>query len=142
MNLNTFDVLLLFMLLIIIFSRKITFEFKKKNKRCEIPKDIILRATEEITKGTKIKATANKYDIPRSNLQRYLKQGTVKDVSSKFIRVSCQIFAEDEEAKLSEYLITSSELNYRPSKVQTRQLTYDYACAIHKKYQKIGLKIK
>ncbi|CAB3251788.1 unnamed protein product [Arctia plantaginis] len=107
------------------------FEFKKKNKRREIPKEIILRAIEEITKGAKIKATANKYDIPRSNLQRYLKQGTVKDVSSKFI--SCQIFAEDEEAKLSEYLITSSKLNYGLSKVQTRQLAYDYACAINKK---------
>jgi hypothetical protein len=30
------------------------FEFKKKNKRCDIPKGIILRAIEEITKGAKI----------------------------------------------------------------------------------------
>lgn len=61
------------------------FQFKKKNKRLEIPKEIILRAIDEVSKGGKIKTTASKYGIPRSNLQRYLKQGTVKDVSLKFI---------------------------------------------------------
>ncbi|KAF2883179.1 hypothetical protein ILUMI_22996 [Ignelater luminosus] len=105
------------------------FASKEKNKR----RDIILRAIEEISKRGKIKTTACKYDIPRSNLQRYLKQnGALKDVSSKFI--SNQICTNDEEKKMSEYLTTSSKLNYGLSKVQTRQLAFDYACAIQKKF--------
>ncbi|KAF2882114.1 hypothetical protein ILUMI_24036 [Ignelater luminosus] len=108
------------------------FAFKKKNKRREIPKDIILRAIEKVSKRGKIKTTACKYDIPRFNLQRYLKQnGAVKDVSSQFI--SNQIFTNDEEKKMSEYLTTSAKLNYGLSKIQTRQLAFDYACAIQKK---------
>ncbi|CAG5022839.1 unnamed protein product [Parnassius apollo] len=47
------------------------FKFKKKGLRREIPKDVILRAIEEISKGTKIKTTADKYKIPRSSMQRY-----------------------------------------------------------------------
>lgn len=108
------------------------FSFKKKNKRREIPKDIILRALEEVSKGAKIKSTANKYDIPRSNLQRYIKQGgVVKDNSCKFI--SSQIFTKDEEEKISEYLVTSFKLNHGLSKLKTRELVYEYATAIKKK---------
>lgn len=60
------------------------FNLKKKNKRREIPKDVILCGLIEVSKGRKIKTTASKYHIPRSNLQRYIKQsGAVKDVSSK-----------------------------------------------------------
>lgn len=113
------------------------FSFKKKNKRREIPKDIILRALEEVSKGAKIKSTANKYDIPRSNLQRYIKQGgVVKDNSCKFI--SSQIFTKDEEEKISEYLVTSFKLNHGLSKLKTRELVYEYATAIKKKYQITG----
>lgn len=108
------------------------FSFKKKNKRREIPKDVILRALEEVSKGGKIKTTAMKYDIPRSNLQRYIKQGSVvKDISSKFI--SSQIFTKDEEEKISEYLVTSFKLNHGLSKMKARELVYEYATAIEKK---------
>ena len=108
------------------------FTFKKKNKRREISKDVILRALEEISKGGKIKTTAIKYDIPRSNLQRYIKQGgAVKNISSKFI--SSQIFTKDEEEKNSEYLVTSFKLNHGLSKVKARELAYEYGIAIEKK---------
>lgn len=109
------------------------FSFKKKNKRREIPKDVILRALEEVSKGGKIKTTAIKYDIPRSNLQRYIKQGgIVKDISSKF--VSSQIFTKDEEEKISEYLVTSFKLNHGLSKLKARELVYEVnATAIKKK---------
>lgn len=108
------------------------FSFKKENKRREIPKDVILRALEEISKGGKIKTTAIKYDIPRSNLQRYIKQGgIVKDISSKFI--SSQIFTKDEEEKISEYLVISFKLNHGLSKLKARELVYEYATAIEKK---------
>lgn len=106
------------------------FVFKKKNKRREIPKDIILRAMEEVSKGGKIKTTADKYDIPRTNLQRYLKQGYVKDYASRF--VSSQIFTTEEEEKLAEYMTVSSKLNYGLTKLQARKLAYDYALAIKK----------
>lgn len=116
------------------------FQFKKKTKRREIPKEIILRAIDEVSKGGKIKTTASKYGIPRSNLQRYLKQGTVKDVSVKFI--SNQIFTKEEEEKISEYLTTSSKLNYGLSKMQTRQMAYDYACALKKNIPENWIKNK
>lgn len=106
------------------------FKFKKKGVRREIPKDIILRALEEVSKGGKIKTTADKYQIPRSNLQRYLKQGYVKDSSSRFI--SSQIFTAEEEEKLANYMTVSSKLNYGLTKLQARKLAYDYAVAIKK----------
>lgn len=61
------------------------FKFKKKCMRREISKEILLLAIEEMSKGGKIKTTADKYQILGSNLQRYLKQGYVKDSSSRFI---------------------------------------------------------
>lgn len=99
-------------------------------KRREIPKDLILRAMEEVSKGAKIKTTAVKYDIPRTNLQRYVKQGTVKDNASRF--VSSQIFTVQEEEQLAKYMTVSSKLNYGLTKLQARQLAYDYAVAIKK----------
>ncbi|GBP71382.1 hypothetical protein EVAR_20481_1 [Eumeta japonica] len=39
------------------------FQFKKKGLRREIPKDLILRAIEEVSKGSKIKTTADKDQI-------------------------------------------------------------------------------
>lgn len=106
------------------------FKFKKKGMRREIPKDIILCAIEEVSKGGKVKTTADKYQIPRSNLQRYLKQGYVKDCSSRFI--SSQIFTAEEEEKLAKYMMVSSKLNYGLTKLQARKLAYDYALAIKK----------
>lgn len=108
------------------------FTFKKKNKRREIPKDVILRALEKFSKGAKIKTTAIKYDIPKSNLQRYIKQGgVVKDSSSKFI--SFQISTKDDEENISEYRITSFKLNHGLSKVRARELVYEYGTDIEKK---------
>lgn len=89
-----------------------------------------MRALEEVSKGGKIKTTALKYDIPRSNLQRYINQGgVVKDISSKFI--SSQIFTNDEEEKISEYLVTSFKLCHGLSKQKTRELVYEYAIFIY-----------
>ncbi|XP_065664407.1 uncharacterized protein LOC136086067 [Hydra vulgaris] len=113
-------------------NQTMPFSFKKRNKRREIPRDVILRALEEVSKGGKIKTTAIKYDIPRSNLQRYIKQGgAVKDISSKFI--SSQIFMKDEEEKISEYLVTLFKLNHGMSKLKARELVYEYATDINKK---------
>lgn len=36
-------------------------KIQKKGLRWEIPKDLILRAIEEVSKGSKIKTTADKY---------------------------------------------------------------------------------
>ncbi|CAG5041204.1 unnamed protein product [Parnassius apollo] len=69
-------------------------------------KDVILRAIEEISKGSKIKTTADKYKIPRSSMQRYLKQDSIKDSSHRFI--TSQIFTDEEEQKLSNYIIPTS----------------------------------
>ncbi|CAG5018013.1 unnamed protein product [Parnassius apollo] len=82
------------------------FKFKKKGLRREIPKDVILRAIEEISKGSKIKTTADKCKIPRSSMQRYLKQDSIKDSSHRFI--TSQIFTDEEEQKLSNYIIPTS----------------------------------
>lgn len=106
------------------------FKFKKKGLRREIPKDLILRAIEEVSKGSKVKAAADKYQIPRSSLQRYLKQDSVKDSSHRFI--TSQIFTDEEEKKLSNYMITCSKHNYGLTKIQARKLAYDYAVAIKK----------
>lgn len=43
-----------FELLVYFNHRKMTFKFKKKGLRREIPKDLILRAIEEVSKGSKI----------------------------------------------------------------------------------------
>jgi hypothetical protein len=103
------------------------FKFKKKGLRREIPKDLILRAIEEVSKGSKIKTTADKYEIPRSSLQRYLKQDSIKDSSHRFI--TSQIFTDEEEQKLSNYMIVCSKHNYGLTKIQARKLAYDYAVA-------------
>ncbi|GBP87441.1 hypothetical protein EVAR_61481_1 [Eumeta japonica] len=90
------------------------------------------RGAHRVSKGGKIKTTAIKYDIPRSNLQRCIKQGgVVKDISSKFI--SSQIFTKDEKEKISQYLVTSFKLNHGLSKLKARELVYEYVTAIEKK---------
>lgn len=106
------------------------FKFKKKGLRREIPKDLILRAIEEVSKGSKIKTTADKYQIPRSSLQRYLKQDSIKDSSHRFI--TSQIFTDEEEQKLADYFIVCSKYHYGLTKIEARKLAYDYATAIKK----------
>lgn len=108
------------------------FKFKKEGLRREIPKDLILRAINEVSKGSKIKTTADKYQIPRSSLQRYLKvpQDSIKDFSHRF--TTSQIFTDDEEKTLSNYMIICSKHNYGLTKIQARKLAYDYAVAIKK----------
>ncbi|KAF2888146.1 hypothetical protein ILUMI_18027 [Ignelater luminosus] len=91
-------------------QRKMPFSLKKMGIRREIPVDVIKRAIEEVSKVSKITPTAEKYGIPRSNLQRYLQRDEIKDCSRKF--VSCQIFSCEEERKLADYLMTCSEFNY------------------------------
>ena len=96
------------------------FKFKKKGLRREIPKDLILPAIGEVSKGSKIKTTATKCPIPRSSLQRYLKQDSVKDCSHRFI--TSQIFTDEEEQKLSNYMIVCSKHNYGLAKIQARKI--------------------
>lgn len=48
------------------------FKFKKKGLRREIPKDLILRAIEEVSKGSKIKTTADKYEKADKYINKYI----------------------------------------------------------------------
>ncbi|KAK9892994.1 hypothetical protein WA026_023208 [Henosepilachna vigintioctopunctata] len=65
-------------------------KFEKIGLRRKIPKDLILRAIEEVSKDSKIKTTADKYQIPRLSLQRYLKvpQDSNKIAPKDWIRYS------------------------------------------------------
>ncbi|CAG4938492.1 unnamed protein product [Parnassius apollo] len=101
-----------------IVQPKMPFKFKKKCLRRQIPKDVILRAIEEISKGSKIKTTADKYKIPRSSMQRYHKQDSIKDSSHRFI--TSQIFTDEEEQKLSNCIIVCSKHHYGFTKIQAR----------------------
>lgn len=114
--------------------------YKKKTCREQPAIDNIKEAVKEvIEKKQSLRATAEKWNISKTSLSRYVSQidklpGADFKYTSK--HTSNQIFTTDEEQMLVDYILTSSQMHYGLSKVNTRSLSFEYAVANGKKISK------
>lgn len=120
------------------------FKYKKKTGREERPLDTIKEAVREIVEEKKgLRETARKWNICKSSLSRYVLNrdnlpGEDNKYSSK--HTANQIFTNEEEALLADYVLTSSKMYYGLSKKKTREIAYQFAAANSKKFLKTGRK--
>lgn len=90
--------------------------------------------------GLSTKAAAERYDIPRTTLRRYIRKCRDADINwnePAFPRMrpnyQCRkIFSDEEESELCEYLIICGKLHHGLPPKAARKLAYDLAVANHK----------
>lgn len=103
-----------------------------ERKRKLIPPDLSKQAIVKIQNGAKLRETARKYEIPKSTLSRYVKEGGIpEDFSNKYKskHVSTQVFTTAEESILCKYLILSCRMHYGLSTNQTTKLAFEFGLA-------------
>lgn len=77
--------------------------------------------------GMSFRQAAEKFGVPLSTLARYTKRERLQGVQTKLSMSTAQVFTSDEEDTLQQYIIQSSKLSSRLTKMQTRQLAYKFA---------------
>lgn len=111
------------------------FKWKKKTNREPASANIMKAAVKEVIDGSKLRATANKYSLDKMTLRRYVikyrEQGDAAKFSPNY-KLS-QIFDDNEEKRLAEYLLTAAKMNYGLTTKETRKLAYMYAVKNEKK---------
>lgn len=124
----------------------------KKKKGC-IDEDSMAAAISEVLKKKKsIRGTAIKYQLNHNtlfkrvkfvkNAKPALREEDSGNESENEIRMCAnlmrqkhkQVFSNEEELELKHYLLRSSKINYGLTYVQTRNLAYQYAKLLQKKY--------
>lgn len=111
--------------------------YKKKTNRGMVPKANMDAAAEEVISGSlSLRKAANAYDINFMTLQRYIKKlketkekgGNTSDIKIGYAKPR-QIFSEQQEYELTDYLKKSAKIFFGLSTMETKSLAYDYAKA-------------
>lgn len=98
-------------------------------KRVQYDSEIIAAAVAAMKNWGSFKGTAKQFNINVMTLKRIIRRGEDRLPGFK----KAQIFKNEEELQLSEYLIQASRLNYGLSLKQFRELAYEFAKANNKK---------
>ena len=80
--------------------------------------------------GMSIRTAAKTSDIKNSTLRRYVEKfrKSAEDPISYAPNYSCrQVFTTDEEVALKDYLVKASEIQYGLTRLQVRELAYEFA---------------
>ncbi|XP_039288765.1 uncharacterized protein LOC111048698 [Nilaparvata lugens] len=112
--------------------------------RKKIDADTMKNAVKTIIEsGRSVRSVAQEFEIDRKTLGRYHEK-IVKGVETTFNPNynTCQIFSNDEEEDLKNYLILSSKLNYGLAPKELRKFAYEYAIARGKKVPENWMKNK
>lgn len=105
----------------------------REKQSLEVLKAAYNEVIEQQENGLSIRAIAEKYNIPKTSLTRYVKNKKIpenKGFASVF--VSRQIFTLEEESMLCSYLLKACNMHYGLSLKQTKELAYQYAVANNK----------
>lgn len=109
----------------------------KKTNRGTVPKANMDAAAEEvISNSISLRKAANAYNCNFMTLQRYVKKlkevkemgGNPIDIKIGYVK-SRQIFSENQEQELVDYLKQSAKIFFGLSTMETKSLAYDYAKA-------------
>ncbi|XP_031329163.1 uncharacterized protein LOC116168884 [Photinus pyralis] len=111
------------------------FKWKKKSNRLSVSPDSMKNAVLEVIEGSKLRTTANKYNIDKMTLRRYVLKYREKGAVTEFVPnfSSSQIFSRCEEEMLAKYLLNAAQMNYGFTSKETRKFAYLYAVENNKK---------
>jgi len=110
-------------------------ERKIGNVSSERMKDAV---NEVIEGGKSIRSVGKMYDIKFSTLRRYVTKAKENENKESMSYAPCyncrQIFTENEERLLHDYLIKASNIQYGLTRTQVRKLAYDFASCNKKNF--------
>lgn len=119
--------------------------YERKTERANTPKDVIERACQQVIFDEKsINSTAREFDIPYKTLHRHVEKMRKKLQSNPDLRrfemtlesvgytKNRQIFTDQEELALEDYLKRAADIYYGLTPYETRKLAYEYAKKITK----------
>lgn len=105
--------------------------YKRKTNRAEVSLDSYKKAADDVVKQKmSLRKAVEIHKINFMSLQRFIKRG--KDQAG-YVRPR-QIFSDDLEAKLKEYIINCSRIYYGLTGREVRLLAYEYAVACNIRY--------
>lgn len=115
-------------------GRKCKKSFLESRKRHIDDADKMRKAVEAVTNGLNIRMAAAQFAVSKSALHRHLQryknyEGNKENLGFQRLHGYKQIFSDDEEQLLCEYLITSSQMCYGLTGKEARKLAYRYAIA-------------
>ena len=90
--------------------------------------DTIRQAVAAVSEGASIRSTAKKYNLDHATLSRYVKKRQAGDESVGY-RSASQVFSENDEKTLVQYLLKTAECFFGLTPLEVRALAYQYATA-------------
>lgn len=120
--------------------------FKRKTNRAAINEASVRSALTEIQNGIlSIRAAATQFNLKKSMLHKRLKkmqnrgqdsgaESEDTEIPTKSKYASNQVFSGEEEHLLNDYLLKCSSMHYGLTYRQTRELAYEYAVRLNKKF--------
>lgn len=114
--------------------------WKKKNPAKSTPTNSVIHqaVTMVSEEGKSIREVAKAMNLSKSSLARHVKKfNSASDKESVVFQsnLTCgMVFSAEEELKLRNYLLTASKMHYGLTTVQVRNLAYEFAAALDKKY--------
>ncbi|XP_076035779.1 uncharacterized protein LOC143021873 isoform X4 [Oratosquilla oratoria] len=106
-------------------------KYQSKTDRARADGNLMERAVDEVVKGKSIREVSRLLDVNRITLSRYVKKfqagqaKKTKDYAPKYN--TRQVFTEEEEDGLAEYIVTCSQLLHGLGLTAVRRLAFDYA---------------
>lgn len=105
--------------------------YKRKTNRAEVDLDRYKMAADEVNKQKmSLRKAAEKHKINFMSLQRFIKRGTEQ---AGYVRPR-QIFSDEQEAKLEEYIVNCSRIYWGLTTREVRLLAYEYVVACKIQY--------
>lgn len=105
--------------------------YKRKTNRAEVNPDLYkMAANDVVSKKLSLRKAAEKYKLNFMSLQRYIKRDNQQ---VGYIRPR-QIFSDELETRLEEYIVNCSRIYYGLTSREVRLLAYEYAVACKIRY--------
>ncbi|KAG5871483.1 hypothetical protein JTB14_020365, partial [Gonioctena quinquepunctata] len=112
-------------------SKKMPFKWKRKSERVPVSPERMKLAVREVVNGSKLRTTAKTYGIDKMTLkiyvERFRRNGESESYQPNYN--TSQIFNNEQEKLLGEYLLKAANMNYGLTTKETRELAYSFALA-------------
>ncbi|KAG5887279.1 hypothetical protein JTB14_030457 [Gonioctena quinquepunctata] len=106
-------------------------KWRRKSERVPVSPERMKLAVREVVNGSKLRTTAKTYGIDKMTSERYKKRfrrnGKLESYQPNYN--TSQIFNNEQEKLLGEYLLKAANMNYGLTTKETRELAYSFALA-------------